>query len=184
MLGEKQQRNQESTRTAPQQGTTASGPTSQNIFESKRQEVDLELVVTTSLKLKRRNDHKIDDRLISLEDFSLYRYDRSRQGGGVALYVRNTVRSKPREDLSNKSLEWICLEVEPPNSNPFIVIAWYRPPSEPNSCFDSLHENQRAFLMERRKKSLSWETRNMTSLIDTLLRAILCSYVSYMTFLV
>ena len=35
----------------------------------------------------------------------------------------------------------ICIEVEPPNSNPFIVIVWYRPPSEPNSCFDSLHVN-------------------------------------------
>ena len=86
-------------------------------------------------------NHKIDDRLISLEGFSLCRYDRSRQGGGVALYVRNTVRFKPREDLPNKSLELICIEVEPPNSNPFIVIAWYRPPIEPNSCFDSLHEN-------------------------------------------
>ena len=61
-------------------------------------------------------DQKIDDRLISLEDFSLCRYDRSRQGGGVALYVRNTVRFKPREDLPNKSLELICIEVEPPNS--------------------------------------------------------------------
>ena len=70
-------------------------------------------------------DHKIEDRLISLEDFSLRRYDRSRQGGGVALYIRNTVRFKSREDLPNKSLELICIEVEPPNSNPFIVIAWY-----------------------------------------------------------
>ena len=40
-------------------------------------------------------DHKIEDRRISLEDFSLCRYDRSRQGGGVALYVRNAVRFKP-----------------------------------------------------------------------------------------
>ena len=86
-------------------------------------------------------DHKIDDRLVSLGDFCLCRYDRSKQGGGVALYVRNTVRFEPREDLPNKSLELICIEVEPPNSNPFVVIAWHRPPSEPNSCFDSLHEN-------------------------------------------
>ena len=86
-------------------------------------------------------DHKIDDRLISLGDFSLCRYDRSRQGGGVALYIRNVVRFKPRVFLPNKSLKLICIEVEPPNSNPFIVIGWYRPPSEPNSCFDSLHKN-------------------------------------------
>ena len=86
-------------------------------------------------------DHKIEDRLISLEDFSLCRYDRSRQGGGVALYVRNAVRFKPRENLPNKSLELICIEVEPPNLNPFIVIAWYRPPSKSNSCFVNLDEN-------------------------------------------
>ena len=35
----------------------------------------------------------------------------------------------------------IGIEVEPPNSDPFIVIVWYRPPNESNSCFDSLHEN-------------------------------------------
>ena len=33
---------------------------------------------------KTKIDHKIDDRLISLDNFSLCRYDRSRQGGGVA----------------------------------------------------------------------------------------------------
>ena len=52
---------------------------------------------------------KIDDRLISLNDFSLCRNDRTRQRGGVALYVRNTGRFKPREDLPNKSLELICI---------------------------------------------------------------------------
>ena len=55
--------------------------------------------------------------------------------------VRNTVRLKPREDLPNKWLELICIEVEPRIQIRFIIIAWYRPPSEPNSCFDSLHKN-------------------------------------------
>ena len=43
------------------------------------------------------------------------------------------------------SLELIDIEVEPPNSSPFVVIGWYRPPSEPISCFDSLHKNRRFF---------------------------------------
>ena len=86
-------------------------------------------------------DGKVDDQLIAIDDFSLIRRDRNRQGGGVALYVRNTVGFRPRQDFPNKLLEIICIEVEPPHSNPFIVIAWYRPPSEPNSCFDSLQEN-------------------------------------------
>ena len=48
---------------------------------------------------------------------------------------------RPRQDFPNKSLEIICIEGETPHSNTFIVIAWYRLPSEPNSCFDSLQEN-------------------------------------------
>ena len=85
-------------------------------------------------------DGNVDDQLIAIDDFSLMRHDRNRQGGGVAIYVRNTVGYRPRQDFLNKSLEIICIEVEPPHCNPFIVMAWYRPPSEPSSCFDSLHE--------------------------------------------
>ena len=85
-------------------------------------------------------DSKVDDKLIAL-DFSLCRYDRSKQGRGVALYVRNTVGFKLREDLPKKSLEFICIEVEPPKSSPFIVIAWYGPPGVSNFCYDNLHEN-------------------------------------------
>ena len=86
-------------------------------------------------------DSKIDDKLIALDDFSLCRYDRSRQGRGVALYVRNTVGLKLGEDLPKKSLEFICIEVEPPKSSPFVVIAWHGPPGVSNICFDNLHEN-------------------------------------------
>ena len=77
---------------------------------------NIDILAITETKI----DHKIDDRLISFDDFSLCRYDRSRQGGGVALYIRNTVRFKIRVDLLNKSLELICIEVEHPNSNQFI----------------------------------------------------------------
>ena len=117
-------------------------------------------------------DSKIDDRLVALEDFSLCRCDRSRKGGGVALYVRNTVRFKPREDLPNTSLELICIEVEPLNSNPFIVIAWYRPPSEPISCFDSLHENLSFFYGEGKEVFILGE-RTVISVIETPVQATL-----------
>ena len=67
-------------------------------------------------------DSKVDDQLIAIDDFSLMRHDRNRPGGGVAIYVRNTVGYRPRQDFPNKSLEIICIEVKPPHSNPFIVI--------------------------------------------------------------
>ena len=63
------------------------------------------------------------------DDYSLKRCDRNRNGGGVALYVRNTVNFKPREDFPNKSLELVCIEVEPKNSLPLIILGWYRPPN-------------------------------------------------------
>ena len=47
-------------------------------------------------------------------DFDFLRYDRSRLGGGAALYVRNTVNFELREDLPNKSFELICIEVDTP----------------------------------------------------------------------
>ena len=62
----------------------------------KNENIDISAIIETKI------DHKINDRLVFLEDFSLCRHDRSRQGGGVALYVRNIVRFKPREDLPNK----------------------------------------------------------------------------------
>ena len=40
-------------------------------------------------------DSKVDDQLIAIDDFSLLRNDRNRHGGGVALYVINTVGFRP-----------------------------------------------------------------------------------------
>ena len=103
-------------------------------------------------------DDKVDYQLIAIDDFSLIGNDRNRQGGGVALYVRNTVGSRLRQGFPNKSLEIICVEVETPHSNPVIDIAWYRPPSEPNSCFDSLQENLSFFDTEGKKSIILGDT--------------------------
>ena len=48
----------------------------------------------------------------------------------------------------------IGIEVEPPNFNPFVVIVWYRPPSEPISCFESLHENSSFVDSEEKEVSI------------------------------
>ena len=78
---------------------------------------------------------------ISTNFFDLKRSNRDRHGGGAALYIRNTVSFKLRDELPNKSLELICIEIEPPNARTFIIVAWYRPPSVPISCFESMEEN-------------------------------------------
>ena len=83
-------------------------------------------------------DDNVKDQLVDIDEFDLKRSDRDRHGDGVALYIRNTVSFKLRDDLPNKSLGLICIEIEPPNAISFIIVAWYRPPSVPISCFESL----------------------------------------------
>ena len=46
----------------------------------------------------------------------------------------------------------MCIEIEPPNASPFIIVAWYRPPSVPISCFESLEENLR--FLDRENKEI------------------------------
>ena len=103
-------------------------------------------------------DDKTEDQLIAIDEYSLKRCDRNRNGGGVALYIHNRVNFKPRDDFPNKSLELICIEVEPPNSLPYIILGWYRPPSDPISCFGSLEENLRYFDRENKEIILLGDT--------------------------
>ena len=32
----------------------------------------------------------------------------------------------------------MCLEIRKPNSKPFVIVTWYRPPNSPNEVFSSL----------------------------------------------
>ena len=45
-----------------------------------------------------------------------------------------------RSDVPVDDLEIICIDVEPPKSKPFLVLAWYRPPSDPVASFDKLEK--------------------------------------------
>ena len=79
------------------------------------------------------NETRLDDSVssseMSIPGYCLERNDRNRHGGGVALYIRDTVNY---EFLLNHdchiNLEWIAVKVIKPNAKPFIVGTWYRPP--------------------------------------------------------
>ena len=47
-------------------------------------------------------DSTFDDSLISIEGFSMFRKDRNRFGGGVAIYVKHHIPVKLRPDLMNE----------------------------------------------------------------------------------
>ena len=87
------------------------------------------LVVENKIDIIAINETKlesnIDNSRVALNDFSLLRCDRNRQGGAVAMYVRETIDFEHRTDLQTDNLEILCIEVKPKFSKSFLVLASY-----------------------------------------------------------
>ena len=88
------------------------------------------------------NETKLDSdfpkELSSVPGYQQERLDRTRNGGGVSIYIRDSIKYKRRLDVPKDDLELICIEVQPPKNKPFLVIVWYRPPSGPVCSFNRL----------------------------------------------
>ena len=91
------------------------------------------------------NETKVDNsyskQLTNILGYQQERKDRTAHGGGVVLYIREPIQCTRRTDLPSQDLELICVEVQPPKSKSYIVIAWYRPPSDPVDSFNKLETN-------------------------------------------
>ena len=58
--------------------------------------------------------------------------------GEFCFYIKTAINYSVRADLNINNLENLCLEIRKPNSKPFVVVTWYRPPNSPNEVFTSL----------------------------------------------
>ena len=56
--------------------------------------------------------------------------------GGVALYIRDSINYKIRNDLAIDSLEIVTVEIFKPKSKSFLINTWYRPPNTPIDLFE------------------------------------------------
>ena len=68
------------------------------------------------------------------------RLERSSYGGEVAIYIKDNIRFKYRNDIPTNGIEAMCIEVEPPKASSFLVLAWYRPPSDTIKTFDKMEK--------------------------------------------
>ena len=91
-----------------------------------------------------RLNSKIPDSMIHIDGYDIIQKDRSRNGGGVCIYLRNTINYQIRHDLSPPVLEAICIEISKPHSRPFIVVTVYRPP---DSSPDFYNENKEIYIL-------------------------------------
>ena len=58
---------------------------------------------------------------VSIPGYILVRNDRNRDGGGVALYIRNTINYELLHDYDDDRLEWLGIKVNKFMTKPFIV---------------------------------------------------------------
>ena len=84
----------------------------------------------------------VPDESLHIEHFSPpFRTDRTdRTGGGVIVYVRDTISSKRRSDLEIRGLEatWIEIQVR---SKKVLIGGFYRPPESPADYIDLISES-------------------------------------------
>ena len=76
-----------------------------------------------------RLDKTIKNSEIGLQGYDLTRRDRNRNGGGVAIYVRNNISYAERSASVPENVEALCIEVINPNAKPILISTWYRPPN-------------------------------------------------------
>ena len=62
---------------------------------------------------------------------------KQRPGGGVGFYIKSSNSYVVRSDLNVVNLENLIIEIRKPNSKPFLIETWYRPPGSPTELFSS-----------------------------------------------
>ena len=87
-----------------------------------------------------RLDASIDNHEIDIPHYSLVRKDRNRNGGGVAIYVHESINYERVEHSSLNDLEAILISIKLKNAKPLLLINWYRPPNSKSSIFDSYED--------------------------------------------
>ena len=85
-------------------------------------------------------DLSVPNHEIKLNGYEIVRKDRNRHGEGVAIYIPNSINYIIRDDLFDENLETITIEISKPNSKPFLINCWYRPPDTPLELFNNYED--------------------------------------------
>ena len=96
--------------------------------------LDVHVLALNEIKL----DSNYPEEITSIPGYHQERQDRTSHGGGVSIYIRDSIIYKLLSDVPIIDLEIICVEINPPKSKSFLVLAWYRPPNNHVSSFDKL----------------------------------------------
>ena len=70
------------------------------------------------------------DNKVSIEGYDIYKHDSDSSGTGVAVYLKDTLAYHKKDGIRDPNLEIIGIEIVPKNPKSYIVLCWYRPPTE------------------------------------------------------
>jgi len=84
-------------------------------------------------------DNTITDHEMGINGYTSLRKDRTRHGGGVAMYIKDTINFKCRDDIpSNFSLECLWIEISGKDSESILLCSIYRPPSADHTYYSNI----------------------------------------------
>ena len=85
-------------------------------------------------------DQSVNSSLISITAYTCICNDRNKSGGGVSIYIRNSISYTRKPEFEDGGLEMILIKIQKPNSSPSLVTTWYRPPKSPIELFNNFEE--------------------------------------------
>ena len=80
---------------------------------------------------------KITDNEINIPGYTIFRRDRNRNGGGVAIFCHSSLNPRLLTDISVSNIELIKIKISPPRSKSMAIVCCYRPPSAPSTWVQS-----------------------------------------------
>ena len=84
----------------------------------------------------------IFDSEIRIDNYTIRRNDRNRQGGGVCMYIRRDLAFNAVDELSHDDIEATWIKLLIPKTKPIVCGVVYRPPDQTNfyelELFESL----------------------------------------------
>lgn len=85
-------------------------------------------------------DDSFDNSVVAVDGYNLYRRDRDKHGGGVALYIKDSIVVVQRNYIMCVDVEILWIQINIPHSKHFLVGCCYRPPSAHVSYLDKICE--------------------------------------------
>ena len=101
-----------------------------------------------------RLDEKVRESDVNIHGYNIYRNDHESNGGGVAIYVKESLHEPTVKVITDK-LELIELEFNPIHAKPCVIISWYRHPASgaDDVSFDYLRDLLKEADKEERKRN-------------------------------